>query len=200
MVREFATNEEVSSIDFNTDSTRAITGSSLFGRAILWDVATGKEIKRFSYSGQGAILSAVFGPDDSTILGSCTGALYLWDVETAKIIRRYKGIPTFPWSLTISPDGKYVFSGTSDGTMILWDFSTREELYRSNLLQPVFSVIFSPDSRIIYAASRDGKMVELHIAEQSLPELLKWIDENRYVRELNCDERQQYRVEPLCKP
>ncbi len=66
--------------------------------------------------------------------------------------------------------------------------------------QGLFGVAFSPDSKTAFSASTDGMLVEWHIGEKSLPELLDWIKANRYVRELTCDERTQYRVEPLCNP
>jgi hypothetical protein len=37
------------------------------------------------------------------------------------------------------------------------------------------------------------------LAAPSLDELLDWVAANRYVRELTCDERELYRIEPLCE-
>ncbi len=33
----------------------------------------------------------------------------------------------------------------------------------------------------------------------ALGEMLDWIEENRYVRDLTCQERELYRIEPLCE-
>jgi hypothetical protein len=33
----------------------------------------------------------------------------------------------------------------------------------------------------------------------SLDKVRAWIDDNRYVRELTCEERETYRIEPLCE-
>ncbi len=200
LVRQFDTNEDVTSIAFSADNSRAITGSGYFGRVILWDVTTGKEIKRFSYSDYGPVLGVAFGPGDTAILGSGLADLYLWDVESGDIIRRYSGHTTFPSSVAISSDGKYVLSSALDGDVILWDFSTGEMLHRYNAHAGVYSVLFSPDGRTAYAASIDGKLIEWQVAEKSLTELRAWISSNRYVRNLTCDERQQYHVNPLCSP
>ncbi len=199
-VRQFDTNQDITSITFSADGSRAITGTAYFGNVILWDVATGKVIKRFTYSDYGPVFGVTFGPGESTIMGSGLADLYLWDVETGNIIRRYSGHKTFPYSVAISSDGKYVLSSTLDGDVILWDFLSGEELHLINAHAGVYTVLFSPDGRTAYAASLDGKLIEWHIAEKSLPELLNWIDSNRYVRELTCEERQQYHVDPLCKP
>jgi WD40 repeat protein len=200
-VRQFDTHEDVAGIKFSTDGTRAITGAGYYGRATLWDVATGKAIRRFTYPFIGGpVLGVAFGPGESTILGSGEADLYLWDVDSGEIIRRYIGHSPWPWTLDLSSDEKYVISGGVDGNLILWDFATGEELHRLNFTQPVYSAVFSPDSKIIYAAVEGGKLVEWRLAEKSLPELLDWIDANRYVRELTCEERQQYHVDPLCSP
>ncbi len=200
-VRSFANTEEVTAIQFNADGTRAITGSSLLGRAVLWDVATGKEIKRFAYTEFGPVLTAVFGPADTTIIGTGGGELYLWDVQTGKVLRRFSGIPSLPWSAALSPSGSYVLSGIINGTVMLWDFKTGTEL---NHFSPshaiIFDVLFSPDDKTAFAASQDSKLIEWQIPEMTLPELLKWISANRYVRPLTCAEKQQYNITPLCKP
>jgi WD40 repeat protein len=200
LVRQFDTNEDVTSIAFNADGTRAITGTGFFGRVILWDVATGKEIRRFTYTDYGPVLAVAFGPGDTTILATGLADLYLWDVETGNFIRRYSGLSTFPNSVDISSDGKYVLSGSMNGEVILWDFLTGEELQYLNTHREVRNVLFSPDGKTAYAASQDGELIDWQIAEKSLPELLDWISSNRYVRELTCDERQQYHVDPQCKP
>ncbi len=201
LVHKFDTHEDVAGIAFSADGTRAITGAGYYGRAILWDVGTGKEIKRFTYPFKGGpVLGVDFGPGESSIIGSGDADLYLWDAESGEIIRRYTGLSPWPWTLDLSSDDRYVISGGVDGNLILWDFATGEELHRLNVSQPIFSAVFSPDGKTAYAVAQEGRLVEWHIAEKSLFELLDWIRSNRYVRELTCDERRQYHVDPLCSP
>jgi WD40 repeat protein len=200
-VRQFDTHEDVAGIAFSADGTRAITGAGYYGRAILWDVGTGKEIKRFTYPFKGGpALGVDFGPGESSIIGSGDADLYLWDAESGEIIRRYAGLSPWPWTLDLSSDYKYVISGGQDGNLILWDFATGDELHRLNVSQPIFSAVISPDGKTAYAVAQEGRLVEWHLAEKSLPELLDWIKSNRYVRELTCEERQQYHVDPQCSP
>ncbi len=205
-VRHFNMNEgeDVTGIAFSSDGMRAITGSAFSdpNRIILWDVSTGLEIRRFNLESAGfsPIFDVAFGPGESTILGADRTALCLWDVKTGKVIRRFDGHTSFPWSLDISPDGKYVISG-SDNEVILWDFATGQELHTLTAhKQPIYGVAFSPNSQIAFSISTDGMLVQWKIAEKSLQELLNWIRENRYVTPLTCAEKSQYRVEPLCSP
>jgi hypothetical protein len=46
--------------------------------------------------------------------------------------------------------------------------------------------------------STDDTLAVWRLGDLSLPGLLSWIEENRYVRELTCAERAQYNVKPLC--
>lgn len=199
LIRVFDTTEEVSSVRISADGARALTGSSLLGRAILWDMATGKEIRRFSFPHCDTIMVAVFGPGESTVLGSGIGELYLWDVETGILLRRFISNQTVPWSIAISPDGKYVLSGDMNGDVILWDFVTGKRLNQKSINTSVFSVAFNPDGQTAYAVSKDGRLLLWHIAEKPLSELLTWVAANRYIREFNCAERELYHIQPLCK-
>jgi WD40 repeat protein len=195
VVRQFNTSEEVTSVSFSADGTRAVTGSSRLGRAVLWDVATGEQIRSFSVTTGGPMLTAVFGPGDRTILGSGIGELYLWDIEADTPPQRFTGTTT-PICLTLSPDGKYVLSGHASGDVILWDFKTGEKLNHININDLVSSVVVSSDGKTAFASSQGGKLIEWPIIVKSLPELLDWIALNRYVRSLTEAEKLQYHIEP----
>ena len=122
-----------------------------------------------------------------------------WDIETGDIIRRYLGHDDMVWSLDVSPDGRHILSGGKDQTVILWDFETGEELRRfSGHTELVLGLVFSPDGQTVFSVSLDGALIEWQIAALSLGELIEWTHANRYVRDLTCDERVQYRVEPPC--
>ena len=47
-------------------------------------------------------------------------------------------------------------------------------------------------------ASADGALIEWQIEDLPLEELIEWTYANRYVRELTCEERETYRIAPLC--
>ena len=85
--------------------------------------------------------------------------------------------------------------GLSNRTQEMYVLAVRQ-LGRVNIRNAVFSVAFSPDNKIAYAASMDGKLIEWHITEKPLSELLDWIKENRYANELTEAEKFQYHVEP----
>lgn len=59
------------------------------------------------------------------------------------------------------------------------------------------SPYFTLDGRHAVAGYQDGR-VELWRIDATLDDLLTWIRNNRYVPELTCEQRELYRVEPLC--
>lgn len=135
------------------------------------------------------------------ISGSADSTLALWDIATGKIIRRFIGHDGPGWShISVSQDGRRVLSA-SFGDVKLWDFATGDILGHFRGYTNWSNAIFGPDEQTAFSATGsavDG-IIEWNIAEMSLSELVGWANVNRYVREFTCDERVQYRIDPLCK-
>ncbi|MCL4248342.1 MAG: protein kinase [Anaerolineae bacterium] len=199
MVRRFDTTHDITSIAFNQDGTRAISGSCYFLDAAFWDVETGQAIRTFP--GQpGCTLDVSFGPDETTIITATNdGSITEWDIETGAKIRQFVGHNGPVWSLDFARDNRTMASGSSDGSVILWDYATGDILRRlEGHLGWVFDVDFSADDELLYSASADGTVREWRVSDWELEDLLGWVHENRYIRDFTCDERAQYRIEPLC--
>jgi hypothetical protein len=58
--------------------------------------------------------------------------------------------------------------------------------------------VFNSDGSQVLVGYHDGP-VELWRVDSSLDELLQWTQANRYIPELTCNQRELYRVEPLCE-
>ncbi len=198
-IRRFDTNQDISSVVFSQDGKQALTGSAYFSNVTLWDVSTGQPIRQFE-GHTNMVFDVAFGPDEKTALSaSADGSLILWDIVTGEIIRRYLGHDDMVWSLDLSPDGHHIISGSGDNSLILWDFETGEQLQRlRGHGELVPGVVFSPNGQMAYSVSLDGALIGWQISHPTLDELVDWIQTNRYVRDLTCDERVQYRVEPRC--
>jgi WD40 repeat protein/DNA-binding SARP family transcriptional activator len=198
-IRRFDTTQDITSIVFSADGSRALTGSAYFSNLTIWDVSTGQEIRRFE-GHTGPVFAVAFSPDEAAVLSASEdGSLVLWDVETGEIIRRYLGHDRGVWGLDVSPDGRHMISSSEDGTVILWNLQTGEELRRfSGHTAWVPDVVFNPDGQTAFSVSLDGTLIQWQIADQPLDELIEWVHANRYIRDLTCDERVQYRIEPPC--
>jgi hypothetical protein len=63
----------------------------------------------------------------------------------------------------------------------------------------VDGLVFGPDGQTAYSVSLDGALIEWQVSDLPLDKLIEWTKENRYIRDLTCEERVQYRVEPYCE-
>jgi WD40 repeat protein len=200
-IRRFDTTKDTTSIAFSMDGRRVVTGSAgnpPFG-PILWDVATGKEARHVE-GHKAPVLAVAFGPDGRTCLSaSADSSVVQSDADTGAVVRRFASHRSPVWALDVSADRRYVLSGASDGAVVEWDLTTGKEVNRFvGHSAMVASVAFASDGRSAFSVSTDGTIIQWRVAGWSVEELAAWARANRSLRELTCEERAQYRVEPLC--
>src|SRR5262249_9704130 len=124
------------------------------GFARLWEVVTGKEVRRF---GSPQPVTADSGPlivglsPDGKMLATCggDGLVSLWDTTTGRATGQLKGLKTalraevaaIRWkgmnaisadvgALALSPDGKTVAAAGVFGPVLLWDVARDKEIRR----------------------------------------------------------------------
>lgn len=198
-IRQFDTIQDITSVAFSRDGKRAVSGSCYFASVALWEVETGQAIRTFPEQSS-CVLNTIFGPDETTIISATNdGSITEWRIETGQRVRQFAGHNGPVWSLDMSSDNRLMASGSSDGSVILWDYATGEVLRRfAGHTGWVFDVAFSPDGRRLYSASADGTVRAWQVSAWEVADLLDWVQANRHVREFTCEERAQYRIEPLC--
>jgi WD40 repeat protein len=82
---------EVLSVSFSPDGRLALAGS-WDKAAILWDVASGSIVHRWTDRSVKEILSVTFSPDGRTVLtGNWDEAAILWDASSGRIVRTLGG-------------------------------------------------------------------------------------------------------------
>lgn len=188
----------VTSIAFSPSGATALSGSHDHS-LILWDIESGQAIRSF-LGHNDWVLKVAFVQDGRTALSaSADGTLILWDVATGLAIHHLDGHRNRVWSLAPSPDGRTAVSGSADGSLILWELESGTELRRFYRHDGwVWSVTFSPDASTVASGSADKSVRLWRLWPPAPTELSDWLHANRYVRELTCDEKVLYRVEPLC--
>jgi WD40 repeat protein len=171
-------------VAFSPDGKRALSAGSHDKSVRLWEVATGKELRKFEHTE--AVHCVAFSPDGKKAVSGGGGvlqpggkflpgsdfAIRLWDLDSGKELRRFKGHKAAVWCVAFSPDGKRILSGSGhwlldnpDKSVRLWDVDSGKELHRfEGHKETVWNVVFTPDGR--KAVSCGDKTVRLW----SLPE------------------------------
>ena len=105
-------------VQFTPDGKRLLT-AGLDGSLVVWDVETGKELRRM---GKGVIYHAALSPDGKRVLtaGYTDRAVRLWDLDKEMEIKKFDGHSGNVLDVAFSPDGKRALSCDTEYTIKLW--------------------------------------------------------------------------------
>ena len=96
-------------MELSSDGQRLLVGSRSY--ASEWELATGKELKRFTGHHGGAVNCPTYGRDPDQILtGSRDGSIRLWDRRKAEVLARWFVHTDTVQHLRVAPDGKWMLS------------------------------------------------------------------------------------------
>lgn len=91
-----------------------------------WDVATGREKRRFDRDARRLTGAFDLSPDRRQLAVGCDdGSVRLWDVATGAETAQLRTHESFVGDVAYSPDGKHLASGGPDKRLIVWDLATR---------------------------------------------------------------------------
>jgi RNA polymerase sigma factor (sigma-70 family) len=131
-VRRFSRSDEgVMALAFSPDGTRLAVGcinnfKEESGDLLrLWDVASGREIRRFVAQPEHMIRSVAFSPDGRRIAcAEWRGYIHLWDAASGKSLWHTAGRGSRVNAVAFSPDGHMIASTGYDDVVGLWETAT----------------------------------------------------------------------------
>ena len=191
-------------LDISPDGERLLTGIAFHERGEFlvqeWDLESGELLKSLS-GHEHTVIDAVYLPDGlHAVTVSWDRSLILWDLERGEIERRMSGRNPELFSVAVDRTGGYALTGAGDGSLILWDLEAGQALRDYPGHDDIAThIAFSPDGTIALTSGFDG-VVRIWQVHRTLAELIDWVQANRYVRTLTCQERDFYQAVPLCPP
>jgi RNA polymerase sigma factor (sigma-70 family) len=153
-----------------TPDGKGIFSGSRTPTARLWEVDTGKELRRFDLPQKpgapqpNTISSLTLSPDGCTLAtGSWSGPLYLWEVATGKLLRTLPGPRNWIHAVAFSPDGKLLASAASyadqSTDIVFWDAATGKQLRRlQGHSRAAVCLAFSPNGKLLASGGQDGEV------------------------------------------
>jgi RNA polymerase sigma factor (sigma-70 family) len=141
---------------FSPDGKWMATGGYDSGDKVIfaqfWDVATGKELRRFaiSHDVSQSVTALAFSPDGTTLASACWGdpRLRLWEAATGKEVKAFPKVGENILSIAFAPDGKAV--AAAGDRVYLYDPATGEERHRID--RRARRLAFSRDGSVLTGA------------------------------------------------
>jgi WD40 repeat protein len=160
----------VRSLSFSPDGKQLIASHD--AATILWDPATGKEMRHWPQAYGPAAFHVRFLPDSHTLITTDQAAFQFFDVNTGQPCRRYDGHDSEINTIAYSPDGKQIATAalSGSGSIRVWDTNSRRVVWQSGARTPGTHLLaFSPQGRLLAAASGPNIIVwDLKTGDQRL--------------------------------
>jgi WD40 repeat protein/serine/threonine protein kinase len=159
---------------YHPDGQRILT-TSWDGRAVLWDIETGRELQSIQMNTR--FLFSAIHPDNQTVaIGSVENVVRLWNIDTGEVTELVIG-ENGQGGLAFTPDGTRLIMSSDPTTVNILDMANGEVIRSFEAHQGRFiaGLHVSDDGRLLSTASTDGFV---KIWDMETGELVQSLDHN----------------------
>jgi WD40 repeat protein/serine/threonine protein kinase len=143
-------------VAFHPDGNTLSSGSK-DGTARAWDIATGREVRRYQH--EGPVMCVAFSPDGTLLAGSAAdkaGTVKIWDAATGQEAFHVPPHGEGVRCVAFSPDGRRLATACQDWAVRVFDLTEGAKMGPPTTHRlAVPCVAFSPDGRWLASASED---------------------------------------------
>jgi WD40 repeat protein len=140
------------------------SGAALFKSKIdysvrLWELATGRELRRFK-AHTSMVTAVAFSPDGKQALSAAQeGGVYVWTVADGQIVAHIGKRLPHVFAATFSAEGDKIFTASADKAVRLWDIAKGERVNRyKGHRREVTALALSPDGKQLMTGCLDGEV------------------------------------------
>ena len=151
--------EDVNSVAFSQEDDKIVSGSNDCTIRI-WDVVTGKEVRKFDNKDSKVYSVSLSGDSSKVFSGSDDGILRVWDclAEETELLK-YDGHKQIVRSVALC--GSKIVSGSEDKAIIVWDIDSGAECLRIDGEDDIYAVAISPDGSKIASGGKCSSVMIL---------------------------------------
>ncbi len=136
-----------------TRDNKTVIVSDMGGQVIYWDVATGKEIRRFRADSSN-ISAMALSPDGKRLAIGTWGKIRLLDARTGAAVKTWEVNNDAVAQIAFTPDGKTVGLRYQGKSIELWDLAHGKKLHTlEGHTGNVFTFTFAPDGKTLASGS-----------------------------------------------
>ena len=153
--------EGIPGLAFSPDDRLVIAVGGYWDATLrLWDVASGKEVRRFVANRADGYAFALSADGNTVALGGENNTVRLWDLAAGKEPHAARGFQGKVQHVAWSGNGKVMASAASDRVIRLWDTSTWKELRRLHGHEyGIRALAFSPGNKLLASAGNQDGLV-----------------------------------------
>jgi WD40 repeat protein len=126
----------------------------------MWDVATGKEVRRFGGHDKQVVAVGMGPGNDTAVSASMDGTMRKLDLDSGRLVRKLVAHEPGVRALAVSPNGKWALScGHLDEPVRLWDLeSSKEVMTFKKHTVAAMAAAFSSDGKRLLLADTDASV------------------------------------------